>query len=413
MRKLLTDKAIGWQANRPPATGRLEFFDTVRTGLCFRVTANGAASWSHVYRHDGDLRRDTLGSYPLITLAKARQAVQEAQEAIGRGDDPRTVKAVAVAAQARQRADTVGAVAEQFISKHASKRRWRELTRVMVRDVVPQWRDRPVASITRREVIDLIDDIAERAPTQGNRTLTVLKIFFGWAVDRDIIEADPTNRVRKPSKETQRERILTAPEIGAFWHGCDAIGEPFGEVLQLLLLTAQRKSEIAHLEWDEFESAKQRIAIAGAKYKTGRPHAVPLSDAAFAILKGRSRIEGCRFVFSTNGNVPVAAFSKAKVRLDAAMLAYLRQGDPEATLPGWRIHDLRRTARSGLSQLGIRPDIGERVLGHVIGGVAGVYDRHTYEPEMRHALDLWAAHVQDTANPPPKGKVVRMRRAGR
>jgi integrase len=112
-------------------------------------------------------------------------------------------------------------------------------------------------------------------------------------------------------------------------------------------------------------------------------------------------------MFTTNGETPVSAFSKAKVRLDAAMLARLRQTDPTATLQGWRLHDLRRTARSGLSELGIRPDIGERILGHVIGGVAGIYDRGSYEPQMRHALESWAAHVASIVNPSPD-KVVKL-----
>jgi integrase len=233
----------------------------------------------------------------------------------------------------------------------------------------------------RRDVIDLVDGIVDRcSPIQANRTLVVLKIFFGWCVDRDIIAADPTARVKKLTKEMPRERILTAPEIAAFWHGCDAIGEPFGPLFQLLLLTAQRKSEIAHLEWP---GTGKRLEIAGAKYKTGRPHAVPLPEAAAAILAKRPKVGGCSYVFNTTGKTPVSGFSKAKGELDAAMLAHLRKGAAEpdkVTLPGWRIHDLRRTARSGLSQLGIRPDVGERVLGHVIGGVAGVYDRHTYDP---------------------------------
>jgi len=411
MRKLLTDKAIGWHAKRPPATGRLEIFDTVRTGLCFRVTANGAASWSHVYRHNGELRRDTLGPYPLVTLAKARQRVQEAQEAIGRGDDPRTVKASVQAAQAQQAADTADAVAEQFILKHARQRRWRDLERTLRRDLLPRWEGRPLASITRREIIAVVDDVVARgAPVQANRVLTCCKRFFGWALDRDIIENDPTNRVRKPTKEFARERVLTAQEIRAFWHACTAVGAPFGELAQVLLLSGQRKGELQHLEWPELNADARRIEIAGAKYKTGRPHAVPVSDAALAILQARPKITGCRWVFTTDGRTFISAFSKAKVRIDRAMLAYLRQNDPKATLKPWVFHDLRRTLRSGLSELGIMPHVAERILGHVIGGVAGVYDRGSYEPQMRHALDAWAQHVAGIVNP-PSDKVVKL--AGR
>lgn len=415
MKRLLTDKSVA--AMRAPASGRLEVFDKVRTGLCFRLTAGGVRSWSHVYRFNGEWRRDTLGTYPKIRLASAREMARAAQEAAGRGDDPRLLKAAVEAAQAQAEADTVTAIGERFIAKHAAQRRWGELERVMRRDIMPEWGDRPVSSVTRRDVIELVDAIVDRgSPVQANRTLVVLKIFFGWCLDRDIIAADPTARVKKPTKETSRERILSAPEIAAFWHGCEEIGEPFGPLFKLLLLTAQRKSEIAHLEWPELDTDRKRIEIAGSKYKTGRPHAVPLSEAAADILAKQPRIDGCSYVFSTTGKTPVSGFSKAKGELDAAMLAYLRKDAPEpdkVMVPGWRIHDLRRTARSGLSELGVRPDIGERILGHVIPGIAGVYDRATYEPQMRHALDLWAAHVADIVKPPAKGKVVRMRRAGR
>jgi integrase len=250
----------------------------------------------------------------------------------GVADDPRTVKASVEAAHEQAAADTVEVVAAQFIQRHASKRRWRELSRVMERDVVPQWRDRPMTSITRREVIDLIDDIAARAPTQANRTLTILSIFFGWALDRDIIENDPTNRVRKPTKETPRERVLTAPEIAAFWHGCEAIGEPFGQLFKLLLLTAQRKSEIAHLEWTEIESDKQRVEIAGAKYKTGKPHGYPLPAAAFAILSTRRKIDGCKYVHDQRRNTRKRVFeSQGAVRCCHASAAAADRPDCDPT----------------------------------------------------------------------------------
>jgi len=413
-RRKLTDKSIA--ATRRPASGRLEIFDEIVTGLCFRITDKGARSWSLLYRVGGKLRRDTLGPYPRITLAIARQKARDALELVGGGTDPRTVKATTDAAAARQQAETVDALAERFIARHASQRRWGELERVLRRDVVPQWTGRPVAEIGRRDVIDLLDAIADRAPVQANRTLTVLKIFFGWCLDRDVIEADPTTRVQKPTKEESRDRVLSDAEIRAFWLGCKTLGWPFGMAFRLLLLTAQRKSEIAELNWPEFDEKDAALEFAGARYKTGRPHRVPLSKAALELLASLPRLDGCDLVFSTNGKTPISGFSKAKDALDREMLETLKADalevelDPEkVSLPGWRIHDLRRTARSGFSRLGIPADIGERVLGHVIGGVRGVYDRHSFEPEMRHALEAWAAHLESIINPPAGPKVVPLR----
>jgi integrase len=357
-RERLTDKRVATM--KPPADGRHETFDTVKTGLCYRVTATGARSWSVLYRFNGELRRDTLGPYPKIGLAKARQMAGDALELVGQGKDPRALKAAAVAAQEQQQADTVEVVGNLFIARYASKRRWRDLTGIINRDIIPRWRERPISSITRKEVIAFIDDIVDRgAEVQANRVVTVAKRFFGWAIDKDIIENDPTARVKKPTKESPRERVLSDAELRAFWRGCDRLGWPFGPLLQLLAMTAQRKSEIAHLTRAEINHVEKVIEITGAKYKTGKPHTVPLSSAALAIMADLPQV-GTKsdLLFTTNGATPVSAFSKAKVRLDAYMLAELRLASTEpgkVVLIPWTIHDLRRTARSNFSKLGFRP----------------------------------------------------------
>jgi integrase len=304
-RERLTDKRVAMM--RPPASGRKETFDTVQTGLCYRVTANGARSWSVVYRFNGQLRRDTLGPYPKNGLAKARKLARDSLELMGQGIDPRVTRASQEATEAARKADTVAAVAEDFIAKHASQRRWGELTRVLRRDVIPEWKARPVSEITRREIIDLLDTIAERAPIQANRTLTVLSIFFGWCLDRDIIEADPTARVQRPTKESPRERVLSDTELRAFWEGCDKLGWPFGPLLRLLALTAQRKGEIGNLVWQEVDTKERLIELAGSRYKTGKPHAVPLSKASLAILEDMPKI-GTKsdLVFTTNDKTPAS-----------------------------------------------------------------------------------------------------------
>jgi integrase len=408
---VLTDKLV---SGARVQTGEVFLWDEAVRGFGAKITApskryeDGLRVFVVQYRLPGDGRQRRLGlgrfveGGPAKQTERARADAIVALAAVREGSDPAHARRQAAKQAARGRADTVEKIGTQFIEKHAAQRRWREWGRVMERDVIPAWGARPVAEITRRDVIEFIDGIVARgAPIQANRVLVVLKVFFGWCLDRDIIDADPTARVKKPTKEQARERELRAPEIVAFWHACDDIGEPYGPLFRLLLLTAQRRSEIAHLEWSEIAEGAKRIEITGAKYKTGRAHLVPLSVAALAILADRpTRGNKSGLVFTTNGKVPVDNFGKAKRQLDAAMLARLREDDPAATLPPWIIHDLRRTARSGLSRLGIPADIGERILGHVIGGIRGIYDRYTFEPEMRVAMERWAAHVAGLVDPP-------------
>lgn len=405
-RENLTDKRVAHM--KAPLAGRKEVFDTVKTGLCFRVTASGAKSWSVLYRCNGELRRDTLGPYPKIGLAKARQMAGETVEAAGAGIDPRQVKAAAKAEETERKADTVDVVAERFIARYASQKRWGELERVLRRDIMPEWGKRPVADITRKDIIELLDTIAERAPVQANRTLTVLQIFFGWCLDR-YIDADPSAKIKKPTAETTRERVLNDDELRAFWAGCDKLGWPFGPLFQLLALTACRRSEIAELALTEINKPEKLIELAGARYKTGRPHVVPLSDMALRIIEALPQV-GTKsgLVFTTNDETAVSGLSKAKRNLDKHMLEELRRyatdrGEDleKVTLPGWTPHDLRRTARTNFSKLGILPDIGERVLGHVVGGIRGIYDRYLFLPEKRAALDRWAQHLQGIIAPAP------------
>jgi integrase len=418
-REKLTDKRLATM--KAPAAGRLEIFDVVKTGLCFRITSTGARSWSVMYRHDGHFRRETLGRYPKIGLAKARQMAGDVLETSGQGTDPRTAKAQGKVAAAARAADTVEAIIDQFVTKYAAQRRWPEYERILRRDIKPEWGERPMAEITRRDVIELLDMIAERAPVQANRTLVVLKVFFGWALDRDIITGDPTARVKKPTAETSRERVLSDAELRAFWVGCGKLGWPFGPIFRLLALTAARKSEIAEVLRPEIDASKKLIEIPGARYKTGKAHVIPLADVALAIIDGLPAVEPQKlevgttapaYIFTTTGKTPVSGFSKAKTDLDDYMLEELRDGatDPTAiTLAPWIIHDLRRTVRTRLSELGVSADIGERILGHVIGGVRGTYDRYGFLREKREALDRWAVHLDGVANPRP-AKVVKMRR---
>src|SRR4029453_16042396 len=199
---------------KPPASGRAELFDNLVTGLCFRCTDKGARSWSLLYRLNGELRRDTLGPYPAISLRDARQKARERLELVADGKDPRALAAAAETAEAARRRslqeNNVAAVVEEFIRREASQRRWPDLARLLRQEIGAVWGDQPMAEIRKRDVIRLIDAIVDRgAPVQANRVLTIVKMLFQWAADRDLIEASPAATVRMPTKEARRTRVLS------------------------------------------------------------------------------------------------------------------------------------------------------------------------------------------------------------
>ena len=215
--------------------------------------------------------------------------------------------------------------------------------------------------------------------------------FFSWLVERRIIAANPCSAVRRPDASTPRDRVLTDDEIKWFWRACGQMGEPFGPLLKLLLLTGQRRSEVAEMTWAELTD--DTWSLPASRTKNGRPHIVPLSRQARDLIAGVHRVAGAGYVFTTNGSTPVSGWSKTKKRLDAKMLEAARAEDAKAVIPPFTIHDLRRTAAAGLQRLGVPLPVTERVLNHVsgsFGGIVGVYQRHEYAEERRDALERWA-----------------------
>jgi integrase len=203
--------------------------------------------------------------------------------------------------------------------------------------------------------------------------------------ERGRIAASPMTVLKRPSPPRARDRVLSNPEIVAFWKAADQARPPFGALLKLLLLTGARLREVACMEIGELSDDVSVWTIPGARTKNHRPHIQPLSQLAQEILKGVTRTPDCRFVFSTNARSPVSGFSKVKRRCDSQM-----------KIPHWRIHDLRRTAATGMAEIGIQPHVIEATLNHISGhrgGIAGVYNRAQYASEKKAALEKWAEHV--------------------
>ena len=258
----------------------------------------------------------------------------------------------------------------------------------MGRDVLPVWGDRPLAEIRRRDVLKLLERKANTSPVMANRLLALVRRFFNWAVEVDLLNDNPAAGVKAPHEEKSRERVLRDDELKTVWLAADDMGRPFGPITQLLILTAQRRDEVVAMRWSEINATEKEWAIPGTRTKNENENRVPLCDAALAIIEAQPTIDGSDFVFPasrTPTKNPASGLSRAKRRLDAA-----------SGVTGWRYHDLRRTAASGMARAGIAPHVVEKILNHTggtLGGVAGIYNRFGYDAEKRHALETWAAHV--------------------
>jgi integrase len=388
---------------KPPAKGRETYFDAAFGGLALRVTANGAKSWGLFYRVKGRQRLLTIGSYPPIKPTQARTEAQAALDRVRLGIDPADEKRARRDLRTPE-TDTFGAVARDYLERHLRANRrpatYAETKRILDRDELRRWASRPIASISRGAVMDLIDEIIARdAGIMANRTLAALRALFNWAVEKERLAASPIGRMKLPTQERARDRVLTDQEIRWLWQACEEIGEPFGPLCRLLLLTAQRRDEVAAMTWPELDLDKAVWTIPRHRTKNDRAHEVQLSGAALAVLRSLNHTKGIELVFTTTGETAVSGFSKVKLRLDAAMVA--QKGE---TVPPWTLHDLRRTAASGMARLNFPPHVVDKTLNHVSGairGLAAVYNRHAYIDERRAALEAWGRYVEGLVTPAP------------
>jgi integrase len=241
------------------------------------------------------------------------------------------------------------------------------------------------------------------APVSANRTLAVLKTMFKFYVRRDKLAVSPAELVDRPAPEQSRDRTLSDDELRAVWKAADAAAYPFGRLVQMLLLTGARRDEVREAPWSEFDLDGATWLLPAQRSKNGKAHEVPLSGAALQILSGMPRIRGRGLLFTTTGDTPFSGLSKGKARLDTA-----------SGVTGWTLHDLRRTAATGMAELGVPPHVIEAALNHVSGdskrGVAGIYNRARYAVEIRKALQAWADHIDALVNGAPvASNVVKMR----
>jgi integrase len=371
-------------------------------GLALRVTERGVKTYSLRYRLHITMRRVTLGKHPVLSLGDARARAREALRLVEEGKDP----AALAEAEGQAARRTVAAVVAAYVEKRLKPRarRWADVEAMLRRDVVAAWGSRPIAEITKRDVRDLIGAIHARgAPVVANRVLSHLRGLFKWAIRNDYTTANPALDIDRPHDERPRERVLTEAELRAVWAAWGAMGYPFGTLGQLLLLTGQRRGEWAGASWSEIEFGRAVWNLPGSRSKTGAAQLLPLVPQVLAILEAIPRMEGTDLLFPagrTGSANPISGFSKG-----------IATAQKLSGVAGWHWHDLRRTCRTGFARLGVTAAVGERILNHSDGTrsrVAAVYDQHSYQGEMRRALELWAAEVERIVAGEP-AKVVALR----
>lgn len=369
-----TDRSI---ASLKASLQRQEFWDESAPGFGIRVTPEGRKTWVYMYRVGARKRRLTVGTYPGLSLSHARERAFEAQYQLSKGVDPADQK------KSDKNAETFRDLVDEYLERHAKikKKSWAEDKRILEREFLPDWSHVKAKLVTRRDVIYRLDSIVERgSPILANKALAVLRKAFNFAIQRDIIEVNPCWNVPAPAKERTRDRILNQAELSTLW---DSLGkEEFvsGAYYKLLLLTAQRSGELAGAEWTEVDLAGRCWTIPAEHAKNGLPHRVPLSNAALTLFKMlRLNTGSSRWIFpSPKGEHPI--------RDRKRRLRQIQRDTQIDFLP----HDLRRTAASHMTGLGVPRLVVSKILNHVEQGVTKIYDRHSYDQEKREALEKWS-----------------------
>jgi integrase len=378
-----TDKTI---QGLKPTGDRHEVWEDNHKGFGLRVSKTKKV-WIFLYRYYGKPRRMTLGEYPKMSLADAHAAHSTALQELEKGIDPGREKVTANVIE--RDAETISDLVELYLEMWARprKRSADEDERILRKDVIPVMGYRKARSITRKEIIGLMDSIVKRgSPIAANRTLAVVRKMCNFAISRDILEFSPCSAIVAPAKENQRDRVLSEDEIRIVWNGLDKSSMSAGSrlSLKLILVTAQRKGEVLNSEWKEFNLDNRIWTIPAEKAKNGLAHRVPLSALALRLLAEiKSSSGGSAFLFPSvrDTNKPVVDTSPDK----ALRRCFPTFGD----MPAFTPHDLRRTAASQMTSIGISRLVVAKILNHAESGVTAVYDRHGYDEEKRQALETW------------------------
>ncbi|RWD10631.1 MAG: site-specific integrase [Mesorhizobium sp.] len=399
-------KAAAFIASLKPTTTRQEIPDSTQSGLYLVMQPSGALSWAVRTKIDGKAAKVTIGRYDetgsvergaiiisatqALNVTQARALAERVVADARRGNDPRQQKIdkTSVAAwfdEFIKTARTTG-----FKGRAVKATTADEYERIIATNIKPHWKH--VTDIRTVDYRDVEKLLAKLSPGARRNAFAVLSAFFRWKPVARVMGRNIIELAEAPAKPTSRDRVLSHEEIKTAWNASEKCGYPFGPMTQLLLLTGQRRDEIANLKWSEI--ADEAITLEAARTKNSRPHVVPLSPLAKTIIESLPKMHDAdgnlsEYVFTTTATTPFSGFSNGKKALDKHC------GAP--ALPEWHLHDLRRTCATELAKLGIKQEVTEAILNHKTGkvsGVAAIYNRYDYQDEKRDALEQWATRVQ-------------------
>lgn len=421
-RKLITPAVL---AQKPPASGRMETKDTL-SPLAFRITAAGARSFTIRVRIKGQRQpiRLTFEKPPHpSTLTEAREWAVRMTSACRQGVDPRfearAAKTAAEAAKIDAEQNRFEIVAERFLATNGAfkknSRPWKPRTldeyRRNLNRPIARWRGRHIHTITRDEIAEFLAEVAETAPIAANRLLAVLSAMMNWwQTQRGSHFTNPIIRGMAPAEEQSRDRVLSDDELRIIWRIAERNGT-YGAIVQMLLLTGARKSEVAAMRHSMIKDGVWQLP--GTMTKNHEQLSLPLPKTALELISSQPRADEQEIVFSMEGKHVFQNWGKAKAEFDLRCLRRLKAAaraagsDPAEVkaFPNWRVHDLRRTARSLMSRAGVPSDHAERVLNHKQAGIVGVYDRYRYELEKGRALEALAVLLDRIVHPAPNNVV--------
>jgi integrase len=368
----------------------VSYVDELCKNLHLRVTCHGTKTFSVMARTGGRLKRTTLGKYPIWSLADARERALEIQRGGYPAVDVALTRCPTLATAIRPKGLTLHELIERYTVLHLRPNtRAGELgAKVMRQTAMAPLLIRDITTLERTELVEVLDVIvASGKPHAAGNLLKSLRAMFAWAVSRDYLGHNPLTGVRPPVRATHRDRILTDAEIVAVLNACDTMPASFGSLIRILLHTGARRNEIAYMKWGELEG--NIWTLPAERSKNGRSNVLPLPSAVMQILGALPRYgadaKECagHYVFTTTGGQRASSdFSKKKRMLDLA-----------SGTSGWRLHDLRRTCRTKMSQLGVPREVARKVIGHSVDTLDARYDQHDYRAEKAAALKAVADHL--------------------
>jgi integrase len=388
MKVKLTDRLI--RTRKPPAIGRLIITDAVVSGLSLRInpgsTKNpeGLRYWLFRYRPRRQAQRSSaLGPYPALSLADARRRAGDIANAAKKGIDllAEEERQAEARRKAEARARTVRDVGEDYLAHVKALKSYRDIKGRFHNHIFPAVGDRLIGEIRQADIVELLDKLQHDHGLRHmtNRVRETLICLFGYAIERQLVEMNPAATTKRRKVEQHRERVLSRDELRTLWQALDRIPDPGRSYVRILMLTGCRREEARAMRWAELNLAERLWSLPSQRTKAARAHEIPLSNRAAEIIASQPRRGP--FVFTIGGERPMTVH-QIKARLDR-----------ESGIKDWRLHDLRRTLRFGLAELGVSYEIAERVIGHAMPQLERTYNVFAYREEKRAALERWAHHL--------------------